>query len=96
VFCPCCGSRAHTMTLETGPQLVRHDRQWSEGGERRTCRQTWIAVPNEQSGTVLLKPVSGRKEIDETLKGAAEAWLEEHRRSHAAAFEAVFLVPDKS
>lgn len=82
------------MALEVGPQLVRHDRSWTgEGGERRSCRYTWIAEPDETSGTVQLTPVTGREQIDSTLKTAAERWLARHRVGQFDEFRRVLGEP---
>jgi hypothetical protein len=92
VFCPCCGQRAHTMALETGPQVVRHDRSWTgTDGRRMHCRQEWVAVPSATGRSVDLVPVQGRKETDETLKSHAERWLAERNAQAMAAWQRVFL-----
>jgi hypothetical protein len=85
------------MALETGPQVVRHDRRWTTpDGQRAHCRQTWVAVPDPQRGAVQLTEVDGRQETDAALKTAAERWLAEHQARQMAEFERLFLRPGSS
>ncbi len=91
VFCPCCHQRTHTVALGTGPQLIQHRREWTADGERRRCQATWVAVPDEATGRVHLTPVVGRREIDQTLAGAAQAWLHARAAREHALFQAMFV-----
>jgi hypothetical protein len=66
--------------LETGPVLIKHDRRWTQGGAKRHCRETFVAIPQREDGRVRLVPVSGRREADRVLLAASEQYLERRAR----------------
>lgn len=77
IHCPDCRARVHTIALASGPQLVRHDRRFTDGeGRGVRCRRDWVAVPaSEGSAAVRLVAVASSAEIDATLRREVGAWL---------------------
>jgi hypothetical protein len=80
VTCPHCQQRVTSLVLETGPVLIRHQREWNEDGKRMRCRQQWVAVPHRANRTVTLITVADREAADRVLRREADRWLVERTR----------------
>ena len=77
-YCPHCRARAGTVTRESSPQLIHHDRRWTEDGERRRCLADFVAVVHGAS--VEMIPVAARRQADAVLRAETDKWLAHQAR----------------